>query len=292
MQMLPLHTLSANEEFNEIFEPLPLFTERVFMPFESFNNRLEDSFSELNRRQRIFNVENSDSEEHSIYYIRRNSRNQIQIEQPELKELKSNNKNFINENDVKFNLYPLYINWKKIESKSIDNNYFNIFKLFGYFGEAIHEILIESGPKFDNNNNNDYYTHKNFISELSKLYKKEYTKEAIEGNNFYQKLMDINEDVISLARNKIIIFKEIPIFLIVFKFYQAIYTSLKDKKNIIESLKYQFIILSYIKNSEYDKLYDKYLKKFKIGRYLGLVIFKRNKDEYIKQIKKDYKNFS
>ena len=283
--------LNSQDEINDILEPFPLFTERVFMPFENFNNRLEDSFSELNRRQRIFNIENSDSEEHSYFYIRRNSRNHIQIERPELKEIKSNNENFIDENDIKFNLYPLYINWKKIESKSIDNNYFNIFKLFGYFGEAIYEILIESCPKVDNNNNN-YYNHKNFISELSKLYKKEYTKEAIEENNFYIKIMDIKEDVISLARNKIIIFKEIPIFLILFKFYQAIYTSLKDKKNIIESLKYQFIILSYIKNDEYDTIYDKYLKKFKIGRYLGFIIFQRNKEEYIKHIKKDYKNLS
>ena len=265
-------------------------------PFTEFHDFLmpfvpNDSFSELNRRQRIFDTENLDNEDNgdnSIIYLRRNAINIFGLEQAELNELKSNNENFIKEKDIKFNLYPLFINWKKIESKSIENDYFKIFKLFGYFGEAIYEILRESLPKVDNN---DYYTYKNFINELNKLYKKEYKKEEIEKNNFYKKIMSINEDVISLVRNKIIIFKEIPIFLIIFKIYQSIYISLKDKKNIIESLKYQFIILSYMKTDEYDIIYNKYLKRFKIGRYLGLNIFQRNKEEYIKQIKKDYKKF-
>ena len=276
-----LHFIEPFADFHNTY-----FPNDFLMPLEA-----NDSYSELNRRQRIFNIENSDNgddEENSIIYIRRNAINIFQLEQAELKELKSNNENFIKEKDIKYNLYPLFINWKKIESKSIENDYFKIFKLFGYFGEAIYEILRESLPKVDNN---DYYTYKNFINELNKLYKKEFKKEEIEKNNFYKKIMSINDDVISLVRNKIIIFKEIPIFLIIFKIYQSIYISLKDKKNIIESLKYQFIILSYMKTDEYDIIYNKYLKRFKIGRYLGLNIFQRNKEEYIKQIKKDYKKF-
>ena len=276
-----LHFIEPFADFHNTY-----FPNDFLMPLEA-----NDFYSELNRRQRIFNIENSDNgddEENSIIYIRRNPINIFQLEQAELKELKSNNENFIKEKDIKFNLYPLFINWKKIESKSLENNYFKIFKLFGYFGEAIYEILRETLPKVDNN---DYYTYKNFLNELSKLYKKELKKEEIETNNFYKKIISVNEDVVSLVKNKIIIFKEIPIFLIIFKIYQAIYISLNDKKKIIESLKYQFIILSYIKNDEYDIIYNKYLKKFKIGRYLGLNIFQRNKDEYIKQIKKDYKKF-
>ena len=277
---------------NDFNEPFIEFRSSFFQNDFLINFEPNESYSELNRRQRIFNIENSDNEdngENSIIYLRRrNAINIFELEQAELKELKSNNENFIKEKDIKYNLYPLFINWKKIESKSIENNYFKIFKLFGYFGEAIYEILRESLPKVDND---EYYTYKNFINELNKLYKKEYKKEEIEKNNFYKKIMSINEDVISLVRNKIIIFKEIPIFLIIFKIYQSIYISLKDKKNIIESLKYQFIILSYMKTDEYDIIYNKYLKRFKIGRYLGLNIFQRNKEEYIKQIKKDYKKF-
>jgi len=214
--------------------------------------------------------------------IRRRHREILELE--EIKELESDNENFIKEKNIKFDLYPLYINWKKIETKKYPNEYFNIFKLFGYFGEAIFEILKETIPKSD-----DYYTNKNFLIELIKLYQKDLTKEEIEQNKFYKKLLDIFDDVISLVKNKIVIFKEIPIFLTVLKLYQLLYSSLKDKKNCIESLKYQFIILNYLKSDEYDLLYDKYLKVCKTGRFLGYNIFRRSKDEYIKQIKREYK---
>ena len=214
--------------------------------------------------------------------IRRRHREILELE--EIKELESDNENFIKEKNIKFDLYPLYINWKKIETKKYPNEYFNIFKLFGYFGEAIFEILKETIPKSD-----DYYTNKNFLIELIKLYQKDLTKEEIEQNKFYKKLLDIFDDVISLVKNKIVIFKEIPIFLTVFKLYQLLYSLLKDKKNCIESLKYQFIILNYLKSDEYDLLYDKYLKVCKTGRFLGYNIFRRSKDEYIKQIKREYK---
>ena len=199
------------------------------------------------------------------------------------KEIESENNNFIKEKEMKYELYPLYINWKKIEEQNFENEgnyFFNVFKLFGFFGEAIFEILIESNPK------NDYYTHKNFLKELFKLYKKEYKKEEIDKNIFYKKLMDIFENVVSLVKNKIIIFKEITIFLLIFKIYQAIFSSLKDKKNYIESLKNQFIILSYLTNDEYLKIYNTYLDKYTHGA------FQRDKSEFIKQIKKSYKIFS
>ena len=217
--------------------------------------------------------------------IRRRHREILELE--EIKELESDNENFIKEKNIKFDLYPLYINWKKIETKKYPNEYFNIFKLFGYFGEAIFEILKESIPKSD-----DYYTNKNFLIELIKLYQKDLTKEEIEQNKFYKKLLDIFDDVISLVKNKIVIFKEIPIFLTVLKLYQLLYSLLKDKKNCIESLKYQFIILNYLKSDEYDLLYDKYLKVCKTGRFLGYNIFRRSKDEYIKQIKREYKSLN
>ena len=230
--------------------------------------------------------DNFDNEEPPLYFIGRRRSIPIMIEQPELKEIQSNNENFIKEKDMKFHLYPLYINWTKIESKSLDNNYFNIFKLFGYFGVAIYEILIESCSKIEERN---YYTHNKFIHELNKLYKKEYGKEEIEQTNFYKKLIDIKEDIISLINNKIVIFKEISIFFIILKFYQSIYISLNDKNNAIDSLKHQFALLSYLKDDEYEMIYNKYLKKVRAGRYLGVNIFKKNKEEYVKQIKSFYK---
>ena len=200
------------------------------------------------------------------------------IEQPILKEMKSENENFMKEKDIKFGLYPLYINWKKIEEKPFENEiniYYNVFKLFGYFGEAVFEILIEAYPK------NDYYSHNNFLYELNLLCKKEYKKEEIETNNFYKKLMNIYKDVSSLVKNKVIIFKEIPVFLLIFKIYQLFFSCLKDDKNFVESLKNQFLILSYIKNDEYKKIYKYHLKK---------IDFPKSKADYINQIKKNYKS--
>ena len=209
------------------------------------------------------------------------------VAQEDLDEIKSDNNNFIKEENIKFDLYPLYINWKKIESKKIENYYFNIFKLFGYFGEAIYEILTKAIPKDDN-----YYRSNNFVNELNKLYKMKYKKEEIENNNLFKKLLEIKDDVISLIKNKIIIFKEIPIFLIILKFYESFYSSLKDKNNAIESLKYQFIILNYLKNDEYEIIYKKYLQKFRSTGFLSQKIFLDNKGEYIRQIKRNYKMFT
>ena len=209
------------------------------------------------------------------------------VAQEDLDEIKSDNNNFIKEENIKFDLYPLYINWKKIESKKIENYYFNIFKLFGYFGEAIYEILTKAIPKDDN-----YYRSNNFVNELNKLYKMKYKKEEIENNNLFKKLLEIKDDVISLIKNKIVIFKEIPIFLIILKFYESFYSSLKDKNNAIESLKYQFIILNYLKNDEYEIIYKKYLQKFRSTGFFSQKIFLDNKGEYIRQIKRNYKMFT
>ena len=85
---------------------------------------------------------------------------------------------------------------------------------------------------------------------------------------------------IIFVKNKIIIFKEIPLILLIFKIYQKYFSCLKDNKNVIESLKNQFIILSYLKNDEYEKIYKRHLKQ---------IDFPKNKADFIKQIKKDYK---
>ena len=257
----------------DILEPeLPFFSSRIEPLERPISPRININLDEDEYMERLF-------------YFRPPIRRIRIYQHPELKELESNNENFIKENNIKFNLYPLYINWKKIESKNPKEQYFNILKLFGYFGVAIFEILTETMPKIGNNY---YYTYKNFLSELNKIYKKEFTKEEIEENKFYKKLLEIKDDVISLVKNKIMIFKEIPVFLIVLKFYQSFYSSLDDIKNNIESLKYQFIIISYLTRNEYEIIYDKYLKNFKSGRYLGYNIFQRTKVEYIRQIKRNY----
>ena len=67
--------------------------------------------------------------------------------------IKKYNKNIIIilcEKNIKYNLYPLYINWKETEREKENNVYYYIFKLFGYFGEAIFLLLKEAFHIYDN----------------------------------------------------------------------------------------------------------------------------------------------
>jgi len=219
-----------------------------------------------------------------------------QNESLNLKEIESNNEHFIQEKNIKYNLYPLYINWKKIENiDKNDNNYYNIFKLFGYFGVAIFNILNESNPK---DNNENYYNHKNFLFELNMFYVKYYTKAKMEENIFFKKIINIYDDVISLIKNKIIIFKEITIFLIVLRLYEKYFLKLEDKNKVLEVLKYEYIIISNIKDEEYKKIYNKYYKKLnkesfqKVWIFGNKYKFPNNRNNYINQLRRIYKDLN
>ena len=212
-----------------------------------------------------------------------------------LKEIKSKNENFIQEKNIKYNLYPLYINWKKIETKSENNTYYNIFKLFGYFGEAIFNLL-------NNIKDADYFNHKNFLNELNS-YNKIYTKSEIMENEFFKKIISIYDDVISLIKNRIIIFKEISVFLIIMRLYEKYYSIINDNDKVIEVLKYEFSIIYHIKDDEYKKIYVKYYKKFDDYSYdydddsssISSSInskFPKSKSKYINYIRSIYKKIN
>jgi hypothetical protein len=224
------------------------FDNEVFLfPLEDhhfFENReyLNSPFQILFRETQVENVDNVDNVEN-------------------LKEIKSNNDNFMQEKNMKYSLYPLYINWKKIETKDLHNIYYNIFKLFGYFGVAIFSILNES-----NYDDEDFgQSAENFLYDLNIFYLRYYDK--IEENKFFKKLINIYDEVISLIKNKIIIFKEITIFLIVMRLYEKYFIKNKNDKKIIEVLKYEYIIISNIKDEEYKQIYNKYYKKLNRGCY-------------------------
>ena len=206
-----------------------------------------------------------------------------------VKEIKSKNENFMKDKNIKYNLYPLYINWKKIERKVDNNVHYNIFKLFGYFGEAIFNMLI------NNNNNSNYFNHKNFLRELNS-YNKNYTKSEIMEKEFLQKLISIYDIVISLIKNRIIIFKEISVFLIILRLYESYYLAINDNDKILEVLKYQFYIIYLLKDDEYKIIYDKYYKKLDAysNNYNPFSIssskkFPKSKKCYINYIRSIYK---
>ena len=206
-----------------------------------------------------------------------------------VKEIKSKNENFMKDKNIKYNLYPLYINWKKIERKVDNNVHYNIFKLFGYFGEAIFNMLI------NNNNNSNYFNHKNFLRELNS-YNKNYTKSEIMEKEFLQKLISIYDIIISLIKNRIIIFKEISVFLIILRLYESYYLAINDNDKILEVLKYQFYIIYLLKDDEYKIIYDKYYKKLDAysNNYNPFSIssskkFPKSKKCYINYIRSIYK---
>ena len=216
-------------------------------------------------------------------------RRERQLEDKNLKEIESNNNNFMQEKNIKYNLYPLYINWKKIEDKEENNVYYNIFKLFGYFGVAIFNILKEATSDDDDYN---YFNYKNFLHELNLFNIKYYTKAKIEENIFFKKIINIYDDVISLIKNKIIIFKEITIFLIIMKLYEKYYLKIDDKNKCIEILKYEYIIISNIKDDEYKKIYNKYLKKLNKDSFENRFKFSNDKNNYINHIRTIYKSLN
>ena len=206
----------------------------------------------------LFNIDLDEDPFEPLYFFHRDTEHIIppgETEREILKEIKSKNENFMQEKNIKYNLYPLYINWKKIETKAENNVYYNIFKLFGYFGEAIFNIL--------NIKDTDYYNHKNFLRELNS-YNKFYTKSQIIENKFLEKLISIYDNVISLIKNRIIIFKEICVFIIVMRLYENYYLTVNDNDKVLEALKYEFSIISHIKDDEYKKIYDKYYKKLNL----------------------------
>ena len=75
-------------------------------------------------------------------------------------QVKNNNPNFMQEEDMKYNLYPLYINWKKIEERK--NEYYEIFIHYGYFGAAV----FSSFKMIDYSIN---LTYKNIIETFSTM---------------------------------------------------------------------------------------------------------------------------
>ena len=205
-----------------------------------------------------------------------------------LKEIKSNNNNFMQEKNIKYNLYPLYINWKEIEKEKENNVYYDIFKLFGYFGEAIFLLLKETFHMYDN-----YYNYKNFLKELYSFYTDNYDELTIVNDKFFKKIINIYDDVISLIKNKIIIFKEITVFLIIMRLYELYFIKTNANDKVLEVLKYQYIILSNIKDDEYNKIYKKYFKKLNYQFMTNWISKKmkipKDKKSYINNLRSIYK---
>lgn len=201
----------------------------------------------------------------------------------------SQNPNFLKEKDIKFSLYPLYINWKQIESTK-ENNYYQIYNKFGYFGVAIFSRI----KKYRND-----ISYINLITNLVNLYYSYHTDELENKTELLKDFMnyfpDIDE-ICSLIKNKIILYREIAIFLLVMKIYEMFFYKNKKYKELINVLKYEFMLCGYLSNEEYKEIYSNNFKiraqiTFdKISREKGeMYNLQKYKKNYLKNIKRIYR---
>ena len=212
-------------------------------------------------------------------------------EEEELRPESNNNPNFLKEKDMKFNLYPFYINWKKIEERK--NSYYDIFIHFGYLGAAIFSTFKEDYA---------FITYKNIIFTFSSFCHDFLLKNKEKDNNelldFMNKLPEIDK-IYKLIKNKVLMYKEIPIFIIILKIYEIYYLFNVEEIKLIELLKHQYLLINYLKDEEYNHIFRdnfsgkvfKVFKKMKenMGKQME---FPKSKKKYLNHIKYIYQSLS
>ena len=186
-----------------------------------------------------------------IFYFR--TREEIEFQE---NTIPNDNKNCMKEKDIKYNLYPLYINWKQLETN--EDDYYKIFVHFGYFGAAVYSLLRKVREDIN---------YKNIFSIISFFYyiffkcdnylSTSLDKESL--NRFIKLFPDIDE-IYQLIENKIFLFKEIPMYMIVLKIYEIYFLFEKDYDKLLQLLKHEYILNSNITNDEYKEIYNKNFK--------------------------------
>ena len=208
---------------------------------------------------------------------------------------RNNNPNFMQDEDMKYNLYPFYINWKKIEEKK--NCFYDAFIHYGYFGGAVFSNFKDEDCPIN-------LTYKNIIFTFSTLCydfiinssdKEDDTKDAQE---FINKLPNI-EKIYSLIEKKILMYKEVPMYIIVLKIYEIYYIYNVDEKKLIELLEHQYLLISYLNDNEYKAIFDKNFSEKARKIFEKLVDYKgrmfelpNSKKKYLNHIKYVYQTLS
>ena len=191
----------------------------------------------------------------SNYFRRRRFENYEDEALIEAQDRLNNNPNYMKEKDVNFRLYPFYINWKKLEENQ--QGYFRIFVHFGYFGAAIYSSFKEKYPTL--NIKNILFFLSNFIPDflLKNSRKDSSVNETIK--LFFDKLPDL-DTIYQIILDKIILYKEISLFIIVLKIYEIYFISTKNKEDLEKALKCEFLLSSYLTDEEYNKIYKEHYK--------------------------------
>ena len=163
------------------------------------------------------------------------------------------NPNFMLEKDMKYNLYPFYINWKKIEERK--NSFYDTFIHYGYFGAAVFSSFKVIDCPINLTYKNIIYTFSSLLYEFL-VNSKDKEKDTKEAQLFMEKLPEL-EMIYKLIKKKIVMFKEIPIYIIVMKIYEIYFLYNVEEKQLIELLKYEYLLISYLKDSEYKEMFQK-----------------------------------
>ena len=208
----------------------------------------------------------------------------VQSEEDEAKDT-NKNPNFMQDKDMKYNLYPFYINWKKIEERK--NSYYDIFTHYGYFGAAIFSSFKTEDCPIN-------LTYKNIIFTFSSLCydflinSKDKEKDTKEAQQFMDKLPKL-ENIYDLIKKKVVMFREIPMYIIIMKMYEIYFIYNIEEQNLIDLLKYQYLLISYIKDSEYKEMFEKNFSE-KVRKIFGKMVDLLGKQFELPNSKKKYIN--
>ena len=259
---------------------------------------------ELIIRHLLFNPF-SDLEELHIPIHRIFMRYMAEREDEEYKEEQSHNPNFMQEKNMNYRLYPFYINWKKIEHN--EQGYYRVFVRYGYLGASIFSNFKDKYPSLDVKN--FFPVLAEFITDNLLKLKVNNTSANNEVNNkneeienkikeFFEKLPSTS-DLFGLIEKKIIMMKEVPLVILILKIYEMNFMANKNNEDIINVLKYEYLLLSYLSDDEYKNIYNNHFKG-KISKIFKKLadtkgksyLLPKNKVKYINNIKSVYKNNS
>ena len=223
-------------------------------------NRLREIF-EIRTRRRLYDDYSVDEDiENAIYNSNENF------------------KQFSKENDIHFQNYPFLINWVDVE-----NDFYDILSKYGFFGASIYTSL----NKINKDSSNNLIV---LISEMFSNYSKEENFEILK--NFICSLSQTPEMIYQMIKNKLILVKEIPVYLIIliiyeifyFRFDQEQYFNYKKQKIVLKS---QYSLLNMINDDEYSSIFNEFFKG-KPLQNLSKLNYKIEKErkKYLKHIKK------
>ena len=176
------------------------------------------------------------------------------------KEEISENHNFMEEKNMNFRLYPLYINWKKVEHN--EPGYYRVFSKYGYLGASIFSNLKEKYPNLDEKHILLIFTE--FISDnlVVKNNENNNINDTINKNikEFFEKLPDI-KDLCELLQKKVIMMKEVPLLILLLKLFEIKFFIEKNNDELINVLKNEFLLMTYMTHEEYSNIYNNHFEE-------------------------------